>query len=154
MAWCEKVNSRKNNLIISGDFILKFFVFLVVLVILGLLEKPINKLLGVEKKKISETPGKKVDRWGRGIILAVFLCALPFVIDADVYVMKWFLIFYFIILFGFQLVLEWKYLRTSKQYVTTFIFLLFGVIIMYNIEYLFWKNNVKWFAKIWGRMSS
>lgn len=124
-------------MIISGDLILKFFVFLVVLVILGLLEKPSNKLLGVEKKKISETPGKKVDRWGRGIILAVFLCALPFVIDADVYVMKWFLIFYFIILFGFQLVLEWKYLRTSKQYVTTFIFLLFGVITMYNIEYLF-----------------
>ena len=46
-----------------------------VLFILGvLLEKGINKLLGVEKKKVSETSGKKVDRWGRGIILILFLC--------------------------------------------------------------------------------
>lgn len=36
------------------------------------LEVGINKLLGVEKKRISETPGRKIDAWGRGIILVIF----------------------------------------------------------------------------------
>ena len=43
-----------------------------------LLEKILNRLLGVEKKKVSETSGKRVDRWGRGIILILFLCTIPF----------------------------------------------------------------------------
>ena len=53
-------------------------VLITVLVILVvLLEKGINKILGVEKRKVSETSGKKVDQWGRGIILILFLCILP-----------------------------------------------------------------------------
>ncbi len=110
--------------------------FIIVLIILGfLLEIIINKLLGVEKKKISETSGKKVDRWGRGIILVIFLCTLPFVITKDINVMKWYWILYLILLLGFQSILEWNYLKNSKQHVTTLIFLMLSVTIMYNIEY-------------------
>ncbi|MEK5068719.1 DUF4181 domain-containing protein [Sporosarcina sp. FSL K6-1508] len=113
-----------------------YWVFIIVLVILViLLEKILNKLLGVEKKKISETSGKKVDQWGRGIILVLFLCTLPFVITKDINVMKWYWILYIILLLGFQSILEWKYLKNSKQHVTTLIFLMLGVIIMYNVEY-------------------
>ncbi|TWD87891.1 uncharacterized protein DUF4181 [Neobacillus bataviensis] len=95
---------------------MEFLVFIIVLIILQfLLEKIINKLLGVEKKKISETPGKNVYRWGRGIILVFFLCTLPFVITKDTSVMKWYWIFYLILLLGFQSILGWKYLKNSKQ---------------------------------------
>ncbi|MGE8077681.1 DUF4181 domain-containing protein [Peribacillus loiseleuriae] len=119
-----------------GFLVLIIVPFIIVLIILAfLLEKIINKLLRVEKKKISETSGKNVDRWGRGIILVIFLCTLPFVITKDTNVMKWYWIFYFILLVGFQSILEWKYLKNSKQYVTTLIFLMLSVIIMYNIEY-------------------
>ncbi|MGF6949076.1 heme/copper-type cytochrome/quinol oxidase subunit 4 [Neobacillus sp. B4I6] len=115
---------------------MEFLVLIIVLIILGfLLEKIINKLLGVEMKKISETSGKNVDRWGRGIILVIFLCTLPFVITKDTNVMKWDWILYLILLLGFQSILEWKYLKNSKQYVTTLILLMLSVIIMYNIEY-------------------
>lgn len=111
-------------------------VFIAVLLILGfLLEKGVNKLLGVEKKKISDTSAKSINRWGRGIIMVIFLSTLPFVVASDVNTMKWFWIVYFIILLGFQSFLEWKYLKESKQYITTLIFLLLGVILMYNIEY-------------------
>jgi hypothetical protein len=110
-------------------------VIIVLIILLFLLEKIINKLLGVEKKKISETSGKNVDRWGRGIILVIFLCTLPFVITKDINVMMWYWILYLILLLGFQSILEWKYLKNSKQYVTTLIFLMLSVIIMYNIEY-------------------
>ena len=45
---------------------LKFLVFFIILIVFVLLlEKILNRLLGVEKKRISETPGKNVDRWGK-----------------------------------------------------------------------------------------
>nr|WP_306798791.1 DUF4181 domain-containing protein [Oceanobacillus saliphilus] len=100
-----------------------------------LLEKILNILLGVEKKKVSETSGKSIDRWGRGIILVVGLSALPFVVTMDVNIIKWYWIAYFVLLWGFQSFLEWKYLKESKQYVTTLIYLILYVILMYNIEY-------------------
>ncbi|MEK4244887.1 DUF4181 domain-containing protein [Psychrobacillus sp. FSL K6-2684] len=116
---------------------MRFLVFFIVLIFIGfLLEKIINKLLRVEKKKISETSGKRIDRWGRGIILLIFLFTLPFVIFGDsTNIIKWYWIVYITLLMGFQAFLEWKYLENSKQYVTTIIFIILSVIIMYNIEY-------------------
>ena len=111
-----------------------FFIILVILMVL-LMEKVIFKLFGVEKKRISETSGKNIDRWGRSVILIIFLCALPFVVAKDINVMKWYWILYFILSLGFQSVMEWTYLKNSKQYVTTLIYLMVSVIIVFNIEY-------------------
>ena len=111
-----------------------FFIILVILMVL-LMEKVIFKLFGVEKKRISETSGKNIDRWGRSVILVIFLCALPFVVAKDINVMKWYWILYFILSLGFQSVMEWTYLKNSKQYVTTLIYLMVSVIIVFNIEY-------------------
>ena len=113
--------------------LLVFFIILLVFVLL--LEKILNSLLGVEKKRISETPGKNVDRWGRGIILILFLCTIPFYAMADISFIKWYWMLYMIILLGFQSILEWKYLKNSKQYITTLIFLILTIIFTYNIEY-------------------
>lgn len=111
-------------------------VFIAILLILGYLsEKGVNKILGVEKKKISDTSAKNINRWGRIIILVIALSALPFVVTSDVNTMKWFWIVYLTLLLGFQSFLEWKYLKESKQYITTLIILIVGVIIMYNIEF-------------------
>ena len=114
-----------------------FWVLIIIFAILVfLLDKILNKYLGIEKKKISETPGRKIDRWGRGIILVIFLCTLPFVITQDTNVIKWYWIVNLILVLGFQSILEWRYLKDSKQYVTTLIFLMLSVIIMYNIAYI------------------
>ena len=127
---------NKNNIDINGGLVVGFWVLIIALVIwVFLLEKIINKLLGVKKKKISETSGKKADRWGRGIILVIFLCTLPIVISKDINLMKWYWILYFVLLLGLQSILEWKFLKNSKQYVTTLIFLMLSIIIFYNIEY-------------------
>ncbi|QUG41696.1 DUF4181 domain-containing protein [Psychrobacillus sp. INOP01] len=48
--------------------------------------------------------------------------------------MKWYWIIYITLLLGFHSILEWKYLENSKQYVTTIIYIILSVIIMYNIE--------------------
>lgn len=115
-----------------------FWVLIILVILVFLSEIIVNKLLGVEKKKVSKTSGKNVDRWGRGFIFVIFLCALPFVIiKDDTNVMRWFWVLNLILMLGFQSILEWKYLNNSKQYITTLIFLVLGVIIMYNIEYFF-----------------
>lgn len=119
------------------------------LILVFLLEKIINKLLGIKhKEKISETAGKNVDRWGRGIILVIFLCSLPFFIEQEASVMKWYYILFFISLWGFQAILEWKYLKNSKQYVSTLIFLVLVVVYFYNIEnFLTLLDSYKIFVK-------
>ncbi|MCH7324049.1 DUF4181 domain-containing protein [Solibacillus sp. MA9] len=116
---------------------MRFLILIIVLTIfLFLLEKILNKLLGVEKKKISESSGKKVDKWGRVIILVIFLCTFPFFVVQETNVMIWYWMIYLTALLGFQSILEWKYLKNSKQYVTTLIFLILGVIFLYNIKYI------------------
>ena len=64
----------------TGRYVVGSLIFIIVLIIIGFfLEKGVNKLLGVEKKRISETSARSIDRWGRGIILVVSLSTLPFV---------------------------------------------------------------------------
>ncbi|WP_430786954.1 DUF4181 domain-containing protein [Virgibacillus flavescens] len=118
---------------------MKVVAFLVILLILlFVLEKTTNKLLGVQKEKIANTPGKNIDRWGRGIILIIFLITLWFVIekDSDV-ILKLYFMIYFALLSGFQAVLELIYIKDSKQYISTTILLLVGLIIIYNTDFLF-----------------
>ncbi|KIL77065.1 DUF4181 domain-containing protein [Bacillus badius] len=116
------------------------FLFIVAAISLFLLlialEQAINRLLGVEKKQISTTPGKQIDRWGRIIFCVLFLCTLPFMMTKGANSIEWYWIIYFVLLFGFQAILEWRYLKNSKQYVTTLIFLTLGVIVMLCIAYV------------------
>ncbi|MEC2074533.1 DUF4181 domain-containing protein [Metabacillus fastidiosus] len=115
---------------------MEFLLFLIILFILFILiEKLLRKWLRVEKKKISETSGKNVDRWGRGIILLIFLCSLPFLNIEDTNVIKWYWISYLTLLVGFQSFIQWKYLKNSKEYVISLICLMIGLIIICNIYY-------------------
>ena len=115
---------------------LKFLIVIVVLIIFGLLlEKLLNKLLGIERKKISDTSGKRVDRWGRGIVVVIFLSTYWFIIDEDSNFIKAFWMLYFIFILGYQSIMELIYLKNSKQYISTLIMLFLGLIAMYNIEF-------------------
>lgn len=116
-----------------------FFWFLVVIFILIVpLDMLLNKLFKVDKKKISETSGKKIDQWGRGIILLVFLGGLTFVIysEVDWNVTRWYFISLVIAQNGLQFILEWKYLKNTNQYLVTLIHLLLGTILIYNMQNL------------------
>lgn len=59
------------------------------------IDKFLRKWFGVEKKKIAETSGKNVDRWGRAIIVSIYLCIFPLVTE-DPYVMKLYMMSLFI----------------------------------------------------------
>lgn len=112
------------------------FLFIILIIVVLLLEKLLNKLFSVEKKSLSETPGKRIDQWGRGVITVISLCILPFVLGEDTNITKWFFTIFVIVIFGFQFILEWRYLRSTNKHIVTFAFLLVSVILMYNMEYL------------------
>nr|WP_256522463.1 DUF4181 domain-containing protein [Halobacillus sp. A5] len=98
-------------------------------------EKITNKILRVEKVRISETSGKNLDRWGRGIILLVFIITLWFVIDLNSdALIKYYLMAYLAIILGFQAIMEFTFIKDSKQYISTMIILLMSLIIMYNVD--------------------
>ena len=110
---------------------------IVIAIFMFLISKITNKLLGVKERQISETPGKNIERWGRGIIFVILLCTTPFVNNHDSNEVRWYLGLYPVLFFGFQSILEWKYIKNSKQYLTTIIFLMFFLIIIFNVEYFF-----------------
>ena len=128
-----------------GLLTLYFILFLLlilffILVALWLTDKLINRLLGIKKKgKIADTPGKYIDYWGRAIILVTFLISFLFLVskDANTSVFKWFWLLYWVVIMGFQSLLEWKYLKDSKQYISTLIYLMLFLVVLYNIENLF-----------------
>ncbi|WP_285767292.1 DUF4181 domain-containing protein [Peribacillus sp. SI8-4] len=109
------------------------WMFVILISVMFFIDKVLRKWLGVKKKKISETPGKNIDRWGRGSILVLYLCILPFVIE-DSQHMKMFICCYFIVLMGFQLAMERLYLK-NKEYMLTLANLLFILMFFYYIDY-------------------
>lgn len=115
-------------------FLGAIIVFVIFMFFVG---KITNKLLGVEKRQISETPGENVNRWGSRIILVILLCTTPFVNMNDPNDVRWYLGLNSVLSLGFQAFLEWKYIKNSKQYVATIIFLLFFFVIILNVEYFF-----------------
>ncbi|WP_404451870.1 DUF4181 domain-containing protein [Virgibacillus necropolis] len=115
---------------------MKFVAFFIgLLILLFVVEKVTNKILGVERKKVSETSGKNLDFWGRGIILVIFLSTLWFVItnNSDI-LTKFYWMTYLALLIGFQVIMEFIFIKESKQYISTTLLLILCLVVMYNID--------------------
>lgn len=117
---------------------MKVIAFFVALFILAfILEKILIKLFGIKKKKIADTPGKKVDFWGRIIIVIIFVSSILFVyLHHSDYVFKWSIMIYFTILYGFQAITEYIYMKETKQHITSIFFLIMMLVFFYNIDEL------------------
>ncbi|MGD6942892.1 DUF4181 domain-containing protein [Cytobacillus gottheilii] len=110
-----------------------FIFFLFFSLVFFALERGLVRVFGIKRKSLSETAGKKIDQWGRGILLVVHLSVLLFVLQMELNI-KWYLISFFITSFGFQMFLEWVYLKKTNQHILTLIYLVITVPILYNIE--------------------
>ena len=112
---------------------------LIVLVLVVIsIESQVEKSLGVKRREISETPGKIVQRWGRTIIVVIFIFSYlsPTTQESDV-LLKWNWFVLIVILKGFQVILEWKYLKESKQYISTLISLILMISICLFLTLLY-----------------
>jgi len=98
--------------------ILRLLTILIILFLVAFsVEKIIDKFWGVKRKSISETPSKRIDRWGRTIIVLIYLSFIITTKGSN----EWQLVLFLTALLGFQTILEWKYLKDSKQYISTLI---------------------------------
>ena len=94
-------------------------VLIILLLVVFSVEKMTDKFWGVKRKSISETPGKRIDRWGRAIIIFIFVVSS--ITKGSSVILEWQFVLFFIALMGFQVILEWKYLKKSKQYISSLI---------------------------------
>ncbi len=114
-------------------FIITFFISWL------LLAKYLNKKLGITKNKcVTETPGKHIYAWGRLIIIVIHFSILPFFEGKEDYVMNVYRVLFVILFWGLQAFLEWKYLRDSKQYIKTILFIVVCSIFIYHQDF-FWN---------------
>ncbi len=115
--------------------LLVIIVVFTILLLWPLLADFIHQLLGVKEKKISETPAKNIDRWRKGIVFVTVFITFPVAIDVIDF--KWYMIFILILSMGSESIVEWKYLKPSKQYITTLIFMVIGILLIYSVDYVF-----------------
>lgn len=93
-------------------------------------------MIGGEREKISETNGKNINRYGKFIMSFISIFLILFVFDiSDVNTMKWFWLSLLIVTFTFQMLMEWKYLKNSKEFIVTLLLLLIGLI--YFVLFIF-----------------
>ncbi|QSS98863.1 DUF4181 domain-containing protein [Pontibacillus sp. ALD_SL1] len=111
---------------------------LVILLILLLsLETIIRKKFNIERRYVTDTKGKHIDRWGRGVLLLIAISVLGYAIFSHASGMKWYLMGIYVAQFGFQAIMQWMFLKRSKEYVITSVYLALGVLTIYNIDILF-----------------
>jgi hypothetical protein len=105
--------------------------FLVIL--LAVIELIIKKFIFVEESyKISDTDGKTINRWVKGLLGCLSLCILFFVLDTtNIDAIKWFWFITFIVAMGQHAFMEWRYLKNSKEYMISLIKLAVGVIYIF-----------------------
>jgi hypothetical protein len=101
----------------------------ILVILLAVLAPLLRKWIVGMDRYISETDGRRIDFWGRVILAILFLLILFFVIDtSNETIVKWFFIIALTIITAFQSIIEWKYLKNSKEFVVTLLLWLIGLI--------------------------
>jgi len=129
--------TNKDNwrgLIVSFLIIIVLSILVVVLV-----GKMIDKFIGIKRIQLSETPGKRIDRWGRTIILFIFL-VLNVTSESDA-LKIWSFLLFLTTLLVFEVILEWKYVKEPKQYIATLINSTITIIFLIGV-YFYVKGNI------------
>lgn len=100
-----------------------FWVLVILFIVIFGWEFVLRKWLGVDKGSLAETPAKIINQWVSGIMIVLVLCIVPFMLLEEDSRFIWFLIVVFIASNLFQAFLEWKYLKSRKQYLVTLLHL-------------------------------
>ncbi|PSL36242.1 uncharacterized protein DUF4181 [Planomicrobium soli] len=116
-------------------------VIMLILIALGLflLEKLIRKRMNIKKVELRDTPAKSIDFWGRGVILVLALCTIPFSAGAeDMERLLWFFVVYLLAINLFQAYLQWKYVKETKEYVVTLVTFPIGIAAFLSILFFYY----------------
>ncbi|WP_059173663.1 DUF4181 domain-containing protein [Bacillus sp. FJAT-27445] len=114
-----------------------YFSSLIFVLLLVVLEYFLRRwIVGPGGQEISETDGKNVYFWGRILLAITGLSLIFFVIDiSDEVVINRFLLIFLAIFFGFQSFFEWKYIKSLKAFIVSFLLML--ICTLYGYIFLF-----------------
>ncbi|NBD25403.1 DUF4181 domain-containing protein [Paenibacillus glycinis] len=107
------------------------------LMLLALTQLAVKKfILPEESNKISDTPGKNINRLVKGLLVIVTLFVFFFVLDtSNINALKWFWLLVFSVAAGQQAFMEWRYLIGSKEYMVSLV--QFAVGFIYMVIFIF-----------------
>lgn len=99
-------------------------------------DKITNKIFAVEKEKLAETSGRRINHWGQAILFIFFLVLLWFMIDSSDILRMFYIIIFLALSFGYQAVMEFIFIKESRQYISTTILVIF-LVILSSFGYLY-----------------
>lgn len=116
---------------------LAILIILIVILFFGS-EMLIRKLFNIKRVKLADAGARKTSRWGRTLLLIVFLCMIPFAASGDNARNVVYLLFFYnsamMLLEGY---LQWKYIKESKEHIVTFSTFLISIPIWIVILYFY-----------------
>ena len=95
---------------------------------------PITKLLGIGVPiYLSETEAKNIDKYGTRAIYGVLAFILPVFLLTGIG-FRWFMVLVFVMFSTFSAVLEWIYVKETKQYIASILFIPYSIVLILNFD--------------------
>ncbi|TYS68207.1 DUF4181 domain-containing protein [Sutcliffiella horikoshii] len=95
-----------------------------------------RKLLGIKRAKLTDPKGKKIDLLGRVICVILAFVLYPTFIETEVLEMNYLFIIFFTVLFCFQAIIQYIYIKESKEFIITLLMNIVFVVFLFNIDAL------------------
>lgn len=83
---------------------------------------------------MSETSGKRVERWGQTILFGILLVVLWFMVDSSDMQSMFCFSSYLALLFGYQAIMEFIFMKKSRLYISTVFLFIIVLLITFNVE--------------------
>lgn len=94
-----------------------------------------KKIINQEADRMSETSGKHVSRWGNIILVVMGVLFFIYLDLPDLNLKKLYWLGLLVVVLSFNFLIEWKYIRESREHIVTLITLVFSLIYSIVIEF-------------------
>ncbi|NLP51559.1 DUF4181 domain-containing protein [Bacillus sp. RO1] len=112
------------------------WLMLTIAVALVFIDVVVRKLLGIKRAKLTDPKGKKIDMLGRIICAILIFIMYPAVIETGILQLKLLFVIFFTLLFWLQAIIQYIYIKESKEYIITLLINVVFVAFLFNIDSL------------------
>ena len=112
------------------------WLMLTIAVALVLIDVVVRKLLGIKRAKLTNPKGKRIEMLGRIACVFLIFITYPAFIDTGILEIKHLFIIFFTVLFCLQAVVQYIYIKESKEYIITMLMNVVFVVFLFNIDLL------------------